>query len=890
MRRLVFAMFGTLLIPTVSAWAAEKRLDVTGAYAKIPLSFEENRGQTDCAVRFLAHGAHQLVFLTTSEAVLVLNTPKGTPTDRVGVMPSSEAPPDTLAPLVLRLRFVGANSKPTVTGLEQLPGNSNYFIGNDPVNWHVGIPTYARVQYVGLYPGIDAAFFGDAGKLGYDFVVHPEADPSNIELEFQGTQKVDVTDGGDLAIQMADRVIWQQKPVLFQEIDGVRREVRGGYVLKTGRRIGFRVGTYNKRKALVIDPWLFPAKLAYSTYLGGSNNDFGSAIAVDASGAVYVTGSTSSTNFPTTTGPRFHGDFDAFVTKLNPTGSALVYSVYLGGNGRDQGFGIAVDASGYIYVTGSTTSSNFPTTPGAFQTQCTACPSGGANAFVAKLFVSGLLSSTYLGGSGSDSAHSIAVDGQGNVYVTGSTSSTNFPTTSSAFQTQCTACPSGRANAFVTQFAPGLDVLINSTYLGGSGSDIGEGIAVDGKGNAYVTGTTPSINFPTTAGAFQRSYGSGHPNAFVTKFYLDPKFGAARPVYSTFLGGNGINYGSGIAVDGSGSAYVTGSTNAIDFPTTPGAFQTTPSPKDAKVTVCSESSGTPVRCPDAFVTKLNTEPRGPRLLYSTYLGGNGRDGGSGIALGLAFCPGTVAVYVTGSTSSTNFPATTPQKTYGGGYADAFVAKLLGGGLIYSTYLGGDDADVSAAIAVDGSGAAYVAGSTRSANFPATPGAFRTTYPGGVGAAGDAFVSKITEGITILCGPHIFPNAPQLSIILSSRAFVMNGAFAPDVAPGWSPVTEPVTVLVGNDFSATIPPGSFKRTPNGSFAFKGIVNGVRLEARLTPTERDEKRGNHGRAYSFMIKGDGAYNLPTTNPVQVLLAIGNNAGSASVERAVITAGRP
>jgi hypothetical protein len=474
--------------------------------------------------------------------------------------------------------------------------------------------------------------------------------------------------------------------------------------------VGFAVGAHDPSRPLVIDPVV----LSYSTYLGGSYVDTGHAIAVDGDGNAYVAGETGSTNFPTTAGAfqTALGDGgDAFVTKLNATGTALIYSTYLGGNGNDYGYGIAVDGGGNAYVTGTTTSTNFPTTPGAFQT----VNGGGlSDAFVTQLNADGtaLVYSTYLGGSGQDEGFGIAVDGGGNAYVTGSTSSTDFPTTPGAFQT---TLASSFGNAFVTKLTPDGTALAYSTYLGGYGTDVGRAIAVDGAGNACVTGGTGSTNFPTTPGAFQPTLG-GTFNAFVTQLSAD---GTAL-IYSTYLGGSGSDQGFGIAVDGMGNAYVTGSTNSINFPTTPGAFQTT--------------KGS-ILATNVFVTQLSAD--GTTLTYSTYLGGTNVDIGLGIAV-----DGAGNAYVTGWTGSTDFP-TTPNafQTESGGSYDVFVTKLStdGTALVYSTYLGGNDADWGYAIAVDGAGSAYVTGYTNSSNFPTTPGAFQTTRTG----SQNAFVTKLS---------------------------------------------------------------------------------------------------------------------------------------------------
>jgi len=504
------------------------------------------------------------------------------------------------------------------------------------------------------------------------------------------------------------------------------------------------VATYDRTHPLVIDP-----VLSYSTYLGGSGNDFASGIAVDAAGNAYVTGSTDSTNFPTTAGAfaGVTGSSDAFVTKLDPSGSTLVYSTYLGGSGDDVARGIAVDASGNAYVTGQTSSPDLPTA-NAFQPvfvggPADLGPAGPYDGFVTKLDSTGstLLYSTYLGGNDADVSFAVAVDASGNAYVAGWTRSSDFPTTPGAFAVSRT----GADDAFVAKLDPTGSALVYSTFLGGSNNiktanplDTGRAIAVDGSGSAYVTGYTYSSDFPTTAGAFQTIFGSGAFGhvAFVTK--LDPAGSAL--VYSTFLGGtSGIDEGLGLAIDAGGNAYVTGVTLSSDFPTTPGAFQ-------------SVSGG----ARDAFVTKLN--PAGSLLVYSTYLGGGKHDLASAIAVdaaGNAFVAGTTGPLEDGCNSSfpctDDFPTTAGavQPVYGGGFRDAFLATLdsSGSALIFSTYLGGSGNDSGIGIALDSGANAYIAGATASSNFPTTAGAFQPIFAGGdnrpnPGDSFDAFVGKI----------------------------------------------------------------------------------------------------------------------------------------------------
>jgi len=670
------------------------------AYGQTPLSFEANTGQTAAQVQYLTRGSGYALFLTSTGAVLSLEK---------GAAANAGTPQASGTGVALAMNLVGANSDASVAGQDQLPGTSNYFIGNNPSQWHTNVANYGQVANQDVYPGVNLIYYGNQQQLEYDFVVAPGTDPGTIRLSFQGAKNISLDHQGNLVLHTASGNVLEHAPVVYQEVGGVRQAVAGKFVLQGHDEVGFQVGRYDASLPLTIDPVLI-----YSTYLGGNGNEIGHGIAVDSSGNAYVTGFTQSTNFPTTTGAfqtSNAGGSDAFVTKLNATGTALIYSTYLGGTGNEVAYGIAVDGSGNAYVTGMTGSTNFPTTAGAYQTSL----GGNDNAFVTKLNATGtsLIYSTYLGGTGTGWAEGIAVDGSGNAYVTGFTQSTNFPTTTGAFQTSL----GGTQNAFVTKLNASGTALLYSTYLGGSGNmgDGGYGIALDGSGNAYVTGGTNSTNFPTTAGAFQTSFVGGRVEAFVTKLNAT---GTAL-IYSTYLGTSDSqdDPAYGIAVDGSGNAFVTGYTNSTIFPTTIGAYQT------------SNAGGS-----DAFVTKLNAT--GTALIYSTYLGGTGIDIGNAIAV-----DASGNAYVTGYTGSTNFPITTGayQTTYGGGNRDGFVTKLnaIGTKLIYSTYLGGNSYDTPSGIAVDSSGHAYVTGGTESSNFSTTTGAYQTSLDG----TQDAFVVK-----------------------------------------------------------------------------------------------------------------------------------------------------
>ncbi|PYX55174.1 MAG: hypothetical protein DMG76_18980, partial [Acidobacteria bacterium] len=436
---------------------------VSAAYNGLPLYFEANRGQTDPQVKFLSRGSGYTLFLThRGEAVLVLRkpTPKRDPLQPPALASAGVAPQSEPAgpPAVVRMKLVGRNARSRVEGLDELSGKANYFIGNNPKKWRTNVPMYEKVRYREVYPGVDLVYYGNQRQLQYDFVVRPGADPKSIVLGFKGTDKLEVDGQGNLVLRTARGPIRQQKPSIYQEVDGVRREIAGGYALKNTHQVGFQVASYDVSRPLVIDPVLF-----YSTYLGGASGDIGDGgVTVDSSGNAYVFGFTDSANFPITSGAfqtSLRGFRDTFVTKLTPTGSSLVYSTYLGGSGGEDAGNIAIDSVGNAYVVGETTSSDFPIIPGAFQPAA----ASGDTGFVAKLNASGsaLIYSTYLGGSGRDVPSGIAIDGSGNAYVAGVTSSTNFPTTSGAFQP---TYPGGPNDFFVSKVNATGSALVYSTY------------------------------------------------------------------------------------------------------------------------------------------------------------------------------------------------------------------------------------------------------------------------------------------------------------------------------------------------------------------------------------------------------------------------------------------
>jgi Beta-propeller repeat/Abnormal spindle-like microcephaly-assoc'd, ASPM-SPD-2-Hydin len=687
-------------------------------YARLPLTFEANQGQADSRVKFLSRGEGYTLFLTGDEAVLAL---KGSRirsrkpdksrqfVARTGVQASESGGPG-----VLRIQFVGANRRAPVSGVDELPGKSNYFRGSDPKNWRTRVANYARVRYQAIYPGVDLVYYGNQRQLEYDFVAGAGVDPDTIHLRIRGADLARIDSQGNLILEAAGERVMFHQPVIYQADGASRRQVNGGYrlgrVSGSGRSgavhdVRFWVARYDRQKPLVIDP-----SFSYSTYLGGSQDDFGNAVAVDGSGNAYLTGSTVSSNFPVQSPEQSScascnlNFSDAFITKVNASGSAMVYSTYLGGSLADAGAAIAVDASGNAYVTGSTSSTDFPTAS-PLQTSAGA----GGDAFITKLNSTGsaLVYSTYLGGSAEDDGLGIQVDSSGNAYVVGRTASTNFPL-ANAFQ----SVNNGSFDAFVSKIDSTGTQLLYSTYLGGSAEDDGFGIALASSGNVYVTGQTLSNNFPTLS-AFQSSFG-GQTDAFVTKLNLTGS--KITLAYSTYLGGSSTDQGFAIALDSSNNAYVTGSTNSTDFPTmTP--FQS----------AFGGGTGT-----DAFVSKISSS--GTSLVYSTYLGGNQPDGGRSIAVDSAG-----RAHVTGFTSSANFPVANPLQNVYNTNQDAFLARLNPGGcgLAFSTFLGGHSADQGSGVAVNSAGDSYVTGYTLSNDFPT-----KAPFQASTGGNRDAFLAKI----------------------------------------------------------------------------------------------------------------------------------------------------
>lgn len=752
------------LTPPAAATSPEpavERTRVNAAFAKLPLIFEANQGQTDPQVRFLSRGPGYTLFLTPDEAVFNFRAQSVAGQEPVAVKLST-----------LRMRLLDANPQPEISGLDPVSTRINDYRGNDSQQWQIGVPTYAKTQLQSVYPGIDLIYYGNQRQLEYDFVVAPGADPARIRLALSGLDEVvqaTLADNGDLVLNMAVGEMRWHKPVVYQNIAGQRQPVDGQFVLHPTEQdqaitLGFAIAAYDRSQPLIIDP-----VLAYSTFLGGMLDDYATGVAVDIDGNIYVTGATASVNFPGSTRIPSFTKMDVFVARFNVIAVdayAMACSSVLSGAGKadapedkdDIASAITLDfkrEGTALYIIGTTASSVFPGCALKFPSKLPVTSlNGSTDAFVAKIAPATckLVSTACLGGSKDESGTGITVDALGNIYVTGYTSSAYsstdelaaFPTTAGAYQPLL----AGGFDAFVTKYSPAWKVEY-STYFGGTKDDKGAGIAVDPAPtaldpdiNVYITGSTSSTNI-NTAGAFDQTLDGGS-DAFVAKF--NPNLPSTDPpdlslIYSTYLGGTSSDSGAGIAVtvekdSTTGGlypyAYVTGTTASINFPITLDSFGTV-----------YAGNG------DAFVTKIN--PFGSMLDYSTYLGGSSADSGAAIALENSPTTGaTKYIYMTGSTASNNFPVVSGAfDTMLGGTRDAFMAQIdmnAGQQLVYSTYLGGsNNTDGGAAIAINpatvGAGinyGIYVVGITAASDFPVTSNAYDYTING---SSKDAFIAK-----------------------------------------------------------------------------------------------------------------------------------------------------
>ncbi len=830
-----------VLAQPASSPARTARLE-TG-YGSRPLAFEANEGQSDANVKFLVRGAGYTLFLTKEQAVLALQS-----------VPAKSGARNVS---VVRMALTDANPSPAIIASDELPGKSNYLIGDDPSQWHRNVPEFARVRYHDVYPGIDLVYYGNQGHLEYDFEVAPGADPNLVSMLVQtsaeqGFEGLQLNEKGDLLVASADgSEVRLAAPRVYQKVGSEKKAVDGRFALRADGRVGFGLGSYDHSRVLVIDP-----VLSYSTYLGGSGAESCStitgaqftpgcpSIAVDSAANAYIAGATTSTDFPFPSGGAAShigggGAADVFVTKFDNTGTVQLFTTYLGGSGIDSAAGIAVDSGFFVVVAGTTNSTDFPVTNGAYQQSPES--SGNKHVFVTRLDPTGsaLEYSTYLSGNGIDVASGVALDLLGKIYVTGTTTSTDapsstveFPATVGGFQTSSMA-----TNQFfmakVDPIAIGVQSVPYSTYFGGgnptNGVAVGGGIAVDRNGNAYITGgtnflhigissdfpilnalqgclDTPEAVAPTTAPNCSAVVTAM--DAFVAKINPAAASGAQLQ-YSTYFGGSGDEVGYGIAVDNGGAAYITGYTTSGDM-----ALGTAAVPYQA-----GSSGGK-----DVFVVKLgaytppattSTTPTAVTLIYSSYLGGSADEVGTAIA-----ADSVGGARITGWTESPNLLTQNAVQATPGGGRDAFVANLdttasqgctPGPGVHCATnvsYLGGNGTDMGTGIAVDSQGASYVVGETASGSGFPLLSAFQSALSG----PSDAFVARLNPQISLSMTATAAPSPVGVGNQVTFKYLIANlGDVASQVTftDNYS-VTSPNASFV----SATATPGNCGTQVNG----------------------------------------------------------------------------
>jgi hypothetical protein len=716
-----------------------------------------------------------------------------------GAKPQVKDVPASVASL--RMRVIGADPAAKIEASDLLASRVNYFVGNDPRKWHLGVKQFARVSYHNIYPGVDLAYHGQHGQLEFDFELAPNASAAPIGLGFSGAQRMVTDSDGNLVLTLPTGNLTLHKPFAYQQSNGHRQAVEARFVLRAHNQVGLDVGSYDRSRTLVIDP-----TLTYGTYLGGNGDDEAYGIALDTAGNTYITGESNSTSgFPG--GDPTHGGYDAFVVKLKSDGT-FGYTTFVGGSGDDLGSAIAVNpATGAAYVGGITTSTDLPTTAGAKQSSSGSpansnCVSGANNvsapctdAFVFELSPTGsTVYLTYLGGNNDDGAFGVALDTSGNAYVTGFTASANFPVASALYELLNNGVASNPPfeDAFVTEVNPSGTDWVYSTFLGGQNNDFGSGISVDSSGNAYVAGGTYSIDFPFSTGAFQTQCGTDgncnatttgqiYSDAFVTKLSAS---GAALS-YSTYLGGSSDDFGTAVALDTSGQIYVTGqttddNTGAGDFPVVAGGFSS------------QYGNGNASASGNGFVSKINPAGGGSSdLVYSSYLGGSTFDSGLGIAV-----DSLNNAYVTGSTLSSDFPSTGGFQTALNGDSDAFITQVGPGGvsLGYSSYLGGsgdenydmtNGAFLGGAVALDSSANVYLTGSTSSSGTTSL-----TEFPLAGTPLQGAFGGGPFDAFAAIVGPSTTPN------------FTLSATTPATVAPGASG-TSTVTLAELNGYSSSV---------------------------------------------------------------------------------------
>jgi len=673
-------------------------LELVKSFGKLPLYFVENKGQFNKKILFYTKTRGYTLWITKEG--LVFDSIIREKTDKKEKWKDKTPEFKIKGRDISTLRFLNQKKDFKIIPLNKAKYKVNYYIGNDKTKWINNIKTSKGILLKGIYKNIDLKIYGTEKLIEYDWIVKKGGNPEDIEIEYENVEKTGIDKKGNIIVQMKFGKIMHKKPVSYQLDNIGKKEYVKSEFVKTGKnRYKIKVKNYNKTRKLIIDPVV----LIYSTYLGGSGNDYGYGIAVDSRGCAYMTGCTDSGDFPTQNPYQTHKTaYDVFVTKLSADGQSLIYSTYLGGNDDDSGEGITIDSSGCSYITGYTDSIDFPI-QNQYQTN-----QADRDIFVTKLSANGglLIYSTYLGGSGNDYGYGIAVDGSGCAYITGYTYSSDFPT-ENPYQTDQT-----NIDAFVTKLSANGDSLIYSTYLGGSGVEEGDAISIDKDGYAYVLGTTNSDDFPTVphySGSIK-----GILDVFITKVSKD----GSSLIFSGYFGGNDIDFGCDVNIDESGYINIVGYTSSTDFPVQ-NAIQNSNNGKT-----------------DVFVIKMTSDANS--LVYSTYLGGNDDDHGYGITVDSSGC-----AYITGDTYSTDFPTKYSYQTDQPG-GDVFVTKLSfdGQSFIYSTYLGGNSDDWGKGIAVDSNDYAYITGHTSSGNFP-TQNPYQTNQPGH-----DAFVTKLALSWTV----------------------------------------------------------------------------------------------------------------------------------------------
>jgi len=671
----------------------------------LQLAFESNKGQSAREVQFISRALHYTVFLEAHEATIVFPGAGLHSVPKQALVTKGVADTEFVS-----LRLLQSDRTAVPLTEEPLLAEANYFLGSDPRRWRTHVPLFGRVHFRSVYKNVDVMYYGNEAQLEYDFVIRPGGDPQSIRFSLEGAHRTEIERSGNITMRVGEARFALRRPIAYQIVHAQKHRVPARFLPLGGGQFGIQVGNYDCRLPLIVDP-----ALAYSTFLGGSDDEGIFGIGFDNEGNLYVAGETSSLDFPNKGAVQNHvgGNYDAFLSKLDPTGTRLIYSTYLGGSLYDHAVGIQIDELGSAYIAGTTLSTDFPV-----KNASQPFPGGEADGFVTKLSPSGseLVFSTYLGGRGFDQVAALAIDHDNHVYVAGGTNSPDFPITSNAFEKDC----DGGAHtgfcigdAFVTEFDASGQSMMYSTYLGGTGYDAATGLAVDEQGQAYVVGQASSSNFPRS-NAYQSSL-SGPSDALVTKLNAT----GTDVVFSTFLGGSGFDGATGLALDHRDRVYVTGTTNSMDFPLVR-PFQ-------------SKNRG---GFTDGFIAKLDSQTS--ELIYSTYLGGTGFDVPLRIAVN-----GRDEASVVGFTSSTDFPTYNALNSfYGGGAADAFVAMLDRSGrkLRFATYLGGSGDDYGYGITIGRGNSVWVGGSTSSKDFPIV-NAFQPAYSGG---PFDAFLMKIVD--------------------------------------------------------------------------------------------------------------------------------------------------